>query len=313
VASFYNAVLLLAFGGPESHDEIRPFLKRVLHGVPVTPSRFDEVAHHYEAVGGRSPLNELTHRQAAALDTCLREKGCALPVFIGMRFASPFIRETLERMASEGVTRALGLILSSHRSEASWERYQQAVDAARAELGAGSPQVDYSPDWHAQPLFIRAWAELVRAELEKIPHARRAATPIIFTAHSVPVAMAERSPYVEQISETAALVAAQLGHRRWTVAYQSRSGNPHEPWLKPDLLTVIRDSSTAGVPEIVLAPIGFVCDHVEILYDLEIEARQAAEGLGIHFYRARCVNDHPLFIRMMAEVIGNTIAGKNKG
>jgi ferrochelatase len=303
VAPAYDAVLLLAFGGPESRAEIRPFLARVLHGVPVPASRLEEVARHYEAVGGRSPLNELTFRQAAALEVALKGRDCSLPVYVGMRFASPFIRETLERMASAGVKRALGLILSSHQTEASWERYQKSVASARDELGEGFPEIDYCSGWHAQPLFVQAWAELVSAELQKIPRERRATTPLVFTAHSVPVAMAERSPYVEQIRETATLVAAQLDHPRWTVAYQSRSGNPRDPWLEPDVLAVIRELSAEGVTEIVVAPIGFVCDHVEVLYDLDTEARKVVADLGMSFYRARCVNDHPLFIRMMADVI----------
>jgi ferrochelatase len=303
----YDAVLLLAFGGPESGAEIRPFLARVLQGVRVPASRLEEVARHYEAVGGRSPLNEMTFRQAAALDAFLKERGYALPVYVGMRFASPFIRETLERMASDGAKRALGLILSSHQTEASWERYQQSVAAARRELGEDCPQVDYCSGWHAQPLFIQACAELAGAELQKIPRERHVSTPLIFTAHSVPVAMARRSQYVEQIRETARLIASRLGHSFWTVAYQSRSGNPREPWLEPDVLAVIGELHSGGATEIVVAPIGFVCDHVEVLYDLDVEARKVAVDLGMRFYRARCVNDHPLFIRMMAGIIAEKV------
>ncbi|MGH7844795.1 MAG: ferrochelatase [Candidatus Binatia bacterium] len=303
MARAYDAVLLLAFGGPESPGEIRPFLARVLHGVPVAPSRFEEIAHHYEAVGGRSPLNELTFRQAAALEISLKEAGSALPVYVGMRFASPFIRETLERMATADVKRALGLILSPHQTEASWERYQKSVAAARDGLGERCPEIDYCPGWHGQPLFIQAWTQLIRDELEKISRERLASTPLVFTAHSVPVAMADRSPYVEQIRETASLIAAQLGHSLWRVAYQSRSGNPREAWLEPDVLSMIHDFAARGVAHIVVAPIGFVCDHVEVLYDLDIEGRGVADNSGIGFYRARCVNDHPLFIRMMVEVL----------
>jgi len=310
VAPAYDAVLLLAFGGPESRAEIRPFLVRILHGVPVPASRLEEVAHHYETVGGRSPLNELTFRQAAALEVALKGRDCSLPVYVGMRFASPFIRETLERMAADGAKKALGLILSSHQTEASWERYQKSVASARNELGERCPEIVYCPGWHAQPLFVQAWAELVSAELEKIRRERLASTHLVFTAHSVPVAMAERSPYVEQIRETASLIAAQLGHSLCTVAYQSRSGNPRDPWLEPDVLSVIRDFAARGVVDIVVAPIGFVCDHVEVLYDLDIEARRVAHDLGIGFYRARCVNDHPLFIRMMADVIKEKIEGR---
>jgi ferrochelatase len=299
----YNAVLLLAFGGPNSPQEIRPFLERVLRGVRVSPSRVEEVARHYEAVGGRSPLTDLTFKQARGLENELRNRGQALPVYVGLRHSQPFIREALGQMAANGVKRGLGLILSAHRTEASWERYQNAVAAAQLELCGECPQIDYCPGWHTQPLFIQAWAELLRVELEKISPARRGSAPVVFTAHSVPLAMAEGSRYVAQIHETASLIAAKVKHDRWSVAYQSRSGNPRELWLEPDILSAIRVARDQGAKEMVVAPIGFVCDHVEILYDLDIEARKAAEEAGLRFYRARCVNDHPLFIRLMGDVI----------
>ena len=299
----YDAVLLLAFGGPNSPQEIRPFLERVLQGVRVSPSRVEEVARHYEAVGGRSPLTDLTFKQARGLENELRNRGQALPVNVGLRHSQPFIREAVGQMAANGVKRALGLILSAHRTEASWDRYQNSVAAAQLELGGQYPQIDYCPGWHSQPLFIQAWAELIRMELKKILPARRGLAALVFTAHSIPLAMAEGSRYVEQIHETARLIAAELRHDRWSVAYQSRSGNPREPWLEPDILSVIRVVKDQGAEEVVVAPIGFVCDHVEVLYDLDIEARKAAEESGLRFYRARCVNDHPLFIRMMCDVI----------
>ena len=300
----YDAVLLLAFGGPNSPQEIRPFLERVLQGVHVSPTRMDEVAHHYEAVGGRSPLTELTLKQARALENELRKQGQALPVYVGLRHSQPFIHEAFGQMAANGVKHALGFILSAHRTEASWDRYQNSVAAAQRELGGNYPKIDYCPGWHSQPLFIQAWAELIGMELGKISPARRGSATVVFTAHSVPAAMAAGSRYVEQIHETARLIAAQLRHDRWCVAYQSRSGNPREPWLEPDILSVIRVVKDQGAEEAVIAPIGFVCDHVEVLYDLDIEARKVADGLGLRFYRARCVNDHPLFIRMMCDMIG---------
>jgi ferrochelatase len=303
VSLAYDAVLLLAFGGPNSAQEIRPFLSRVLQGIPVPPSRIEEVAHHYEKVGGRSPLTEITFKQAWALENALRNRGLALPVYVGLRHSTPFVRETLERMAADGIQRAVGFILSAHRTEASWERYQKTVAAAKAELGDRCPRIDYCPVWHVQPLLIEAWSELVRFQLEQVESERRGSATLVFTAHSVPVAMAACSPYVEQIHETARRVAARVGHDRWMVAYQSRSGTPSDPWLEPDVLTVIRDLQGQGVTGVVVAPIGFICDHVEVLYDLDIEARKLAGDLGIQFYRARCVNDHPLFIRMMADVI----------
>lgn len=302
MAPSYDAVLLIAFGGPTSAEDIRPFLGRVLRGHPVPAQRIEEVVSHYEAVGGQSPLNEITFRQARALEKLLKQRGLSLPVYGGMRHSSPFLRETLDRMTADGVKRALGFILSPHQTEASWERYQREVAEAGSELGC-APDVDYCPGWHAHPLFIQAIAEQVQSALERVEAEKPQTTPLIFTAHSVPKAMAERSPYVDQIQETCHLVARRLGHQRWSIAYQSRSGNPSEPWLEPDIGEVLRGLAVKGVVEVVVAPIGFVSDHVEVLYDLDIQARRIAEGLGMRFLRAGSLNDHPTFIRMMAEVI----------
>ncbi|MGH7833693.1 MAG: ferrochelatase [Candidatus Binatia bacterium] len=308
-ASSRTGVLLVAFGGPDAPEEIRPFLDRVLEGVWIPPSRIEEVVRHYEAVGGRSPLTELTFKQARALQSELGDRGRPLPVYVGLRHSKPFLRDALEQLTADGVERILGLILSPHRTEASWEKYQNNVAAARAELGDRCPPVEYCPGWHAHPLFIQAWTELIGFEIQKIRPEQRGSASVVFTAHSVPVAMAERSGYAEQIRETASLIGSDLGHCRWSVAYQSRSGNPKDPWLEPDVLSVIRDLAANGATEVIVAPIGFVCDHVEVLYDLDLQAREVAEDLGLGFYRARCVNDHPLFIRMMGEIIEGQLRG----
>lgn len=299
----HDAVLLIAFGGPESPKEIRPFLARVLRGFPVPPQRVEEVVHHYEAVGGRSSLVETTFRQAHSLEMELKKRGLSLPVYVGMRHSNPFLRETLERMAANGSKRALGLILSPHQTEASWDRYQKNIVEAYAELGGRAPHIDYCPGWHAHPLFIEALADQIQLALHRIDARNQRSTPLIFTAHSVPVAMAARSRYAQQIQETVRLVTERLDHKCWSLAYQSRSGRPSERWLEPDISEVIRTFAVEGVREVVVAPIGFVCDHVEVRYDLDIESRKLAEGLGMRFLRASTLNDHPTFIRMMAEVI----------
>ncbi len=302
MAPSFDAVFLIAFGGPTSPEEIRPFLGRVLRDRPVAPERLEEVVRHYKAVGGRSPFNEITFRQASALEKNLQGSHFSLPVYVGLRHSRPFLRETLDRMTADGVKRALGFILASHQTEASWERYQKEVEEARSELGY-APAVDYCPGWHSHPLFIEAWADRLRAELEKILPVRRKTIPVVFTAHSVPIAMASRSPYVTQIEESCRLVAGRLGQERWSIAYQSRSGRPSEPWLEPDVGMALRTLASQGATEVVVAPIGFVSDHVEVLYDLDIEAKKIAEDLGVRLLRASCPNDHPTFIRMMVEVI----------
>jgi protoporphyrin/coproporphyrin ferrochelatase len=299
----YDAVLLIAFGGPTRPEEIRPFLARVTKGIPIPSERLEEVAHHYEAVGGKSPLNEITFCQAEGLKSVLQENRLPLPVYVGMRNSSPFFSETLKRMANDGIRRALGFILSSHRTEASWDRYQKNVADARVELGPQAPQVTYCSGWHDHPLFIQTWAELIHSSFADIPVHQRSSTDLVFTAHSLPAAMASRSPYVEQLEATARSVAAKLGHERWSIAYQSRSGKSTDPWLEPDIGNAIRKLAAAGRKEVVVAPIGFVCDHVEVLYDLDIEAKKIAEDHGVRFLRASCPNDHPTFIHMMANVI----------
>ena len=299
----YDAVLLIAFGGPTAREEIRPFLARVTKGIPIPPERLEEVAYHYEAVGGRSPLNEITFRQAEALKSVLQVKGLPLPVYVGMRNANPFFVETLKRMAQDGIRRALGFILSSHKTEASWERYQKNIADALAELAGNAPAIDFCDGWYDHPLFVQSWVELIEPAFSQIAPSLRRATPLVFTAHSLPVPMARRSPYAEQYETSARLIADKLGHHRWSLAYQSRSGKPADPWLEPDIADAIRKLAAEGCKSIIVAPIGFVCDHVEVLYDLDIEAKKVAMDHGVEMLRVACPNDHPTFIRMMADVI----------
>jgi protoporphyrin/coproporphyrin ferrochelatase len=314
MTSAYDAVLLIAFGGPTSPDNIRPFLTRVTKGLSISPERLEEVAHHYAAVGGKSPLNEITFRQARALEKLLNAGPTRLRVYVGMRNSSPFFTETLKQMANGGVRNALGFILSSHRTEASWERYQKNIADARAELGGKAPLLEYCDGWHGHRLFIQTWAELIGAAYAKIDSGRRNSTPLIFTAHSLPSAMAARSPYVDQLRSSAQAIADKLDRSHWRLAYQSRSGNPEDSWLEPDIRDVLRKLAVEGCRDVVVAPIGFVCDHVEVLYDLDIEAKKIAGELQMNLVRASCPNDDPMFIRMIADVIAAKIdAGENRG
>jgi ferrochelatase len=304
----YQAILLIAFGGPTSPEEIRPFLARVTKGIPIPSARLEEVAHHYEAVGGRSPLNEITFRQAGALEALLMRGGRHRPVYVGMRNSRPFFGETLKQMRDAGVRRALGFILSSHRTEASWERYQTNIAEARAAVGEGAPEIDYCDGWHDHPLFIQTWMESIHQTFAEVPAGERQAIPLVFTAHSLPAPMAARSPYVAQLQESARLIALQLDHPLWSIAYQSRSGKPTDTWLEPDIGDAIRDHAARGVKQMIVAPIGFVCDHVEVLYDLDIEAKDIAQKKGVRLLRASCPNDHPTFIRMIAGVLSERMA-----
>ena len=298
-----DSVLLIAFGGPTAPDEIRPFLEIVSRGRRIPPERLDEVAHHYEQMpGGRSPLNALTLAQARALADTLAAQGIRVPVFAGMRNWHPFLHETLADMAAQGAERALGIILSALRTEASWERYQADVAAARART-PGAPEVVFAPPWGTHPRFIDTVVDRVSAAFKEVPLARRTTTPLVFTAHSVPVPMAEASPYVADFTAAAEAVVTRLGHPRWTLAYQSRSGNPRDPWLEPDVNDVLAQLAAEGATDVVIMPIGFVCDHVELLYDLDVEAARTAKAAGITLHRAAAVNDYPDFIAMLADLV----------
>jgi len=300
-----DSVLLIAFGGPSAPHEIRPFLEIVARGRRIPPERLEEVAHHYELMpGGCSPINALTRAQATALENRLRSEDAALPVFVGQRNWHPFLHETLAEMAARVHRRTLGIILSPLRTEASWDRYMTDVAAAR-EKTPGAPEVVFAPAWGDHPLFVEAVADRVAAALQEVPEEDRRWTPMVFTAHSVPVAMAERSPYVSDFEQAAHAVIEALEHPRFTLAYQSRSGSPSEPWLEPDVNDVVRSVAADGEKHAVIVPLGFVCDHVEILYDLDVEARGIAEQHGMALHRARAVNDHPEFIAMLAHLVGD--------
>jgi ferrochelatase len=293
----YNAILLIGFGGPEAPDEIRPFLDRVLKGRPVPLERYEEVVHHYDVLGGRSPYNELTRQLADDLRLALRRER-EMPVLIGLRNAAPGIDEAIAALARNGSRGVLGFILSAFRCEASWERYQSEVAQACEAIGSSAPTMIYPAPWHHDPRFIVAIADRVRDAMARIGAPDRAAAELIFTAHSIPVAMDGRETYVRQLHESAALVARAVDRENWRLAFQSRSGSPRDRWLEPD----IREAIVANAKPKIVIPIGFLCDHVEVLYDLDIEAAAVAKTAGITLARAATVGSHPRFIEMMAEL-----------
>ena len=305
--SDFDSILLIAFGGPEKLEDIRPFLEIVTMGRRIPPERIVEVAHHYELIGGCSPLNALTLRQAEGLRHALRREGIGQPVYVGMRNWHPFLHETLAGMRDKGHRRTLGIILSSFQTEASWDRYMADVGAARDKVGADAPEVVFAPAWFDHPLFVKAMVERVEEALGGVSAERRQAARLVFTAHSVPAAMANGSPYAAQLEGVARVIAGRLSHPAWSVAYQSRSGSPRDPWLEPDICDAIRALAAEGAREVVLAPIGFVCDHVEVLYDLDVEARALAQEVGTGYHRALTANDHPAFIAMLADLVNREL------
>jgi ferrochelatase len=312
----FDAVLIIAFGGPQGLDDIRPFLANVLRGRNVPQARVEEVAHHYELFGGVSPITAFTLKQAEGLRARLAAAGSPLPVFVGMRNWHPYLTDTMAEMSRAGVRRAIGFIAAAHASYSSCQQYKENVRDARQEIvaaGLEDIEVTYAQGWHAHDLFIAANAMHVGNAIAKLPEASRERARLIFTAHSIPERMALTSRYREQLAESAEKVAARAGHADWVLVYQSRSGRPQDPWLGPDVCDYLRTARGEGLAAAVLSPIGFLCDHVEVLYDLDTEAAQVAREVGIAFSLAEAVNDNPLFLDMMADVVLGTIRRYSSG
>ena len=307
----FDAVLLISFGGPQGPDDIRPFLANVLRGRPVSPARVEEVARHYELFGGVSPITELTRRQAAGLRQRLERDGPALPVYVGMRNWHPFLTDTLREMAHAGVRRAVGFILAAHRSYSSCEQYRRNVTAARREIsigGVGDVGVTYVGDWHTHDGFIGACAARANTARQTLPETLRDRARVVFTAHSIPLSMAADSRYQDQLLESARLIASRLDVTDWALVFQSRSGRPQDSWLEPDICDYLRAERQGGLEAVVVCPLGFVADHVEVLYDLDHEAAAVCEKLGITMRRAAAVNDDPQFLDLMADLVRSTVA-----
>ncbi len=305
----FDAVLLVAFGGPQGPADVRPFLANVLRGRRVSPERIEEVAHHYERFGGVSPLTELTLQQARALEQRLASRGMPLPVHVGMRNWHPFLADTLAGMSALGVRRAIGVLAAAQRSYSGCLQYRENVRDARQGLiasGLQPPDVVYVGDWHEHPGFIAANVQHIRRAWEQLPPGVRDTARLIFTAHSIPISMAEAYPYEANLQASAKLIAAAAGRDDWTLVYQSRSGRPGDPWLEPDVCDYLRREAAAGLTAAVLCPVGFLCDHVEVLYDLDVEAADTCRELGIVMRRAEAVNTHPAFIDALADAVGDT-------
>jgi protoporphyrin/coproporphyrin ferrochelatase len=315
----FDAVLLISFGGPQGPADIRPFLQNVLRGRRVPPERIEAVAHHYELFGGVSPLTNLTERQAEALRERLAARDLPLPIYIGMRNWRPLLGDTLRAMRRDGVTRAIGLIAAAHRSYSSCTQYRHNVIEARStaarEAGAfdATPEIVYTDGWHLHEGFIEANADRIEVARATLSPAVRDRARIIFTAHSIPTSMAHAAMYQQQLRESAAAVAARLKTDDWTLVYQSRSGRPQDPWLEPDVNDYLRGARDEGVTAVIVSPIGFICDHIEVLFDLDIEAKQTCEELGMVMARAISVNDHPRFIDALADAVIATVERYRRG
>ncbi len=272
-------------------------------GRNVPRERMLAVAEHYYLFEGVSPINEQNRRLIAELRKELDANGPRLPIYWGNRNWHPMLTDTMRQMRDDGVGRALAFVTSAYSSYSSCRQYLENIAAAREAVGPDAPSVEKIRVFYNHPLFIEANAENVRTKLEQIPEGRRARTQLVFTAHSIPLSMAQNCRYEAQLNEASQLVADEAGHRNWTLAFQSRSGPPNQPWLGPDILELLRSYQAAGLTDIVLAPLGFVSDHLEVVYDLDVEAKRLSTTMGINLLRAKTAGSHPAFVKMIRELI----------
>ncbi len=306
-----DSVLLIGFGAPEMQADVPAFIAGILAGRRIPESRIAEVAKHYEAIGGGSPYNRHTFALQRALSEELAQfpETEAIKVRTGMRQWHPYLADAFRQLAADGSRSVLGIVLAPHRCEASFDRYVVSAESALRELGRAAPTISWNRPWHNDPLFAEAVSARAEEAFGRVPAGDRAKTEVIFTAHSIPAAMAAGSDYVSQLGETCALVAAAVPRESWTLVYQSRSGSPQQPWLEPDILDHLDALEAEGAADVVVAPIGFVSEHMEVVYDLDSEARERAAALGLGLVRAGTAGTHPAFVRMIRELVEERVAG----
>ncbi len=300
--SGFDALLVVSFGGPEGMEDVIPFLENVLRGRNVPSERMLQVAHHYELFGGVSPINQQNRNLIAALTNELGQKGPRLPIYWGNRNWHPLLPDTLARMAADGIQNALAFVTSAYSSYSSCRQYLENIANAQAQVGPAAPRVEKLRAFYNHPLFVEANVEQARAALAQLGEAA-ASAHLVFTAHSIPESMAVNCDYASQLAETARFVAEELGMTNWRVVYQSRSGPPSQPWLGPDVSDHLKALRAEGATAVVVAPIGFVSDHMEVVYDLDMEAQKVAQEIGLKMVRAATAGTHPAFVKMIRELL----------
>ena len=274
-------------------DDVIPFLENVLRGRNVPRERMLQVARHYEMFGGVSPINQQNRNLIAAL-----EKELDLPIYWGNRNWHPLLPDTLAQMAQDGIKNALAFVTSAYSSYSSCRQYRQNISDAQAAVGPTAPHVEKLRVFYNHPLFIEANVDQIRVALAELHDAN-----LVFTAHSIPDSMAVNCDYAAQLTEAGGLIANALGIKTWQLVYQSRSGSPSQPWLGPDVSDHLRTLYRDGVRNVVIAPIGFVSDHMEVVYDLDVQAREVANELGMKMVRASTAGTHPAFVKMIRELV----------
>ena len=301
----YDALLIVGFGGPEKPDDVMPFLENVVRGRPVPRERLLEVAEHYYHFGGVSPINDQVRELMSELRTELDRRGVTLPLYWGNRNWHPMLADTLKEMTHAGIKKSLSVVLAAYSSYSSCRQYRENVISACREAGELAPACDKMRVYYNHPGFIAANLDRVQQAFEKLPAPARETAHIAFTAHSIPSSMAKGCHYERQLTETCRLIAEGLGipAERWKLVYQSRSGRPEDPWLEPDILDHIDALHTQGVKELIIHPVGFISDHMEVMFDLDEEAHLKCQALNMQMVRSQTVGTHPRFVAMFADLI----------
>lgn len=298
----FDALLVVSFGGPEKREDVIPFLENVLRGRGVPHERMLEVAEHYYHFDGRSPINDQNKELIAALEREFAGHGEKLPIYWGNRNWYPLLPDTLKQMQADGVRRAAAFVTSAFGSYSGCRQYREDIVRAQEQTGTQAMVIEKLNNFWDRPEFIAAMTERVRAAMAELPNAEQ----LIFTAHSIPCSMADASPYVRQLKEASARVATASGLNNWALVYQSRSGPPSQPWLEPDICEYLQKQHAAGVQRVILCPIGFISDHMEVLYDLDTEARDLCDEIGLKMARAGTAGAHPKLISMIREMVLTT-------
>ena len=299
----YDALLLLSFGGPEGVDDVIPFLENVTRGRGIPRARLEQVAEHYYHFGGVSPINAQNRALLAALGDELREHGITLPIYFGNRNWHPLLEDTLAQMDADGVRDVLVFVTSAYSSYSGCRQYREDIARAVSGLGVTTMRFDKIRVFFNHPGFIEPMAAKVKDVLATLPSDRREHVEVVFTGHSIPLSMARGSAYERQFQAAGSLVTELAGLSRHHIAWQSRSGPPHVPWLEPDVLDVLRELRDAGASDVIVIPLGFISDHLEVLYDLDVEAQDLAKDVGLNMIRVPTVGTDPAFVAMIRELI----------
>jgi len=308
-----DALLLLSFGGPEGPEQVRPFLENVTRGRGVPPERLDDVAQHYLHFGGVSPINGINRALIEQIRAELKDRGAELPVYFGNRNWEPFVEDTVAAMRDDGIRRAAVFTTSAWGGYSSCAQYVEDIARARRAAGDGAPDLVKLRHYFDHPVLVKMFADGIVAAAATLPDAVRDNTRLVFTAHSIPVqakSSCGRDLYSRQVAHAAALVAAAAGHAEYDQVWQSRSGPPRIPWLEPDIADHMRQLASDGIAAVIVCPVGFVSDHIEVVWDLDHELRQQAAATGIAFARASTPNADRRFARLVVDLVDELRHGR---